>query len=68
MKTDKPYDNEYLNRVIENEGTEYGIVGYLGKLKEGDCDDPKSIELWNAAYDAIKNIEKHLDKDYEDQF
>lgn len=61
-KMEEKYDVNYLRSILDKEGTSYGITGYLGKIKDTECNDPKAIELWNNAYDAIKAIEKYLEE------
>jgi hypothetical protein len=55
---DDSYDNAEVRDVIEREGLEYAITGYLSA---DNIKDPKLRKMWNKARVTLEAIQEYLE-------
>lgn len=59
MSEKKPSD--YVFGVVNSEGLGYALTGYLGPRGD-EFEDEELGRLWNAAYDALNELEAYMDE------
>lgn len=53
-------DNDDAVNIIQSDGIGYAVQCYC---KGDSFDDPETCRLWNAAAEALDNLEGHLERE-----
>jgi len=56
---EEKYSNESLSYIVEHEGLDYAVTGYVTAEK---IEDPEIRALWIKARDIMYNLEKLLEE------